>query len=80
MYHKPLFAAEFIFCKNPKSNQKIPLDFCWRNQGDANLREGLQKYVIPAALYYQVTFVKNVCFCFYLFIWLINQAEFVESY
>lgn len=60
--------------------KKIPLNLCWRNQGDANLREGLHNYVIPAALYYQVTFVKNVCFCFDLFIWLIKQAEFVVSY
>lgn len=49
-YHKLLLAAELIFCSNPKSNVKIPLAFCRGNQGDANFRVGLQRYVIPAAL------------------------------
>lgn len=79
MYHKLLFAAEFIFRKNPKSNEKNPIGLVLKEPGRSNLREGLHNYVIPAALY-QVTFVKNVCFCFDLFIWLIKQAEFVVSY
>ncbi len=34
-----------------KFNEKILLGFCWGNQGDANLQVGLQKFIIPTALY-----------------------------
>ena len=37
---------------NYKSNGKIPWAFSGGNQGDANLWVSLQKYVVPAALYY----------------------------
>lgn len=49
-YYKPLFAAEVIFCNNPKSNVKTPLAFCRGNQGHAHFRVSLQKHVVPAPL------------------------------
>ena len=51
-YHMLVFGAKLIFNKNPKSTQKIPLAVCRGNQGDANFRIGLQKQVIPTALYW----------------------------
>lgn len=43
--------AELIFCDNLKAYVEIQLDVCRGSQGDANFLVGLQKYVLPAALY-----------------------------
>jgi len=45
-----LLVTERIFCNNTKANGKILFCFCRVNQG-ANLRFGLQKYVLTAAFY-----------------------------
>lgn len=47
-----MLIAEFIFYNQAaNANGRIQLDFCRGNQGDVHFRVGLQKHVMPAALY-----------------------------
>ena len=48
-YDKSVFTTELIFYSTPELNGEFPSAFCWGNQGDANFRVSLKKYVIPAA-------------------------------
>ena len=50
-YHKLVFDTEIIFSDDPKHSQKNLQASCRWNQGDANFRVSLQKYVINTPLY-----------------------------
>ena len=61
-----LFVTELIFCKDLKSNTKIPLTFCGGNQDDVNFLVGKQKKVIPLTLYYFRCNTRNMFFYIFM--------------
>jgi len=54
-----LLVTERVFCNNTKANGKILFCFCRVNQGVANFRFGLQKYVLTAAFYSSLKWTEH---------------------